>query len=190
MITITEDQKKLINYQEQNVDGRIWPTDAYPQQVDALKASIGSKIHLVEIHQTDINISVSMTSKCYELLGVIAFPRPDPEKGILPHLILLDDGRGINLGRIARVTKNTPFKPPDANILYQDALLMQRFLLRDRRLTKASIAEKSKALLGKILGKTVDESIKGKGKSIHASDAPTHSTEKMRPQKRARLSKL
>ena len=28
------------------------------------------------------------------------FPRPDPVRGLAPHLILLDDGRGVNLGRI------------------------------------------------------------------------------------------
>jgi hypothetical protein len=181
MSILPEEKKMLISLQEQNANGRIWPSEAYTQQVDALKAAIGSKIYLIEIHQTDINISVSMTDKCYELVDVMAFPRPDPEKVLLPHLILLGDGRGINLGRIARITVNTPFGPPDANILYQDASLMQRFLLQDRRLTQTSIAAKSKALLGRILGKTVDEPHKEDWDSIPAFDASTLGKEETRP---------
>jgi hypothetical protein len=101
-------------------------------------------------------MGIRLSDTAYELLDVISFPRPDPTKGIAPHLILLDDGRGINLGKIARITVNTPFNPPASDILYQDGHLMQNLLFRESRLSKASIAAKSKMLLGKILGKPVD----------------------------------
>ena len=137
--------------------GRLWPSPVYTEQVDRLRGAIGEKIYLVELKPGDINLGIRLSDTAYELLGVIDFPRPDPTQGIAPHLILLDDGRGINLGRIARITINTPFSPPACNILYQDGFLMQNLLLREQRLSEASIAAKSKALLGRILGKSTDD---------------------------------
>ena len=89
----------------------------------------------------------------YDLLDVIDFPRPEPANGIAPHMIILGDGRGINLGQIARVSVNNAFNPSDSDILYRDSFLMVEFLLHVRHLSKASIAACSKALLGDILGK-------------------------------------
>lgn len=142
--------------EKEDAQGRLWPSPAYTQQIEGLKNAIGKKVYFVELKPSDINMGIRLSDTAYELIDVIDFPRPDPAKGIAPHLILLDDGRGINLGRIARITVNTPFDPPAENILYQDRFLMQRLLLRERRLTKESIAAKSKALLGQILGKTLD----------------------------------
>lgn len=72
------------------------------------------------------------------------------------YLVELKPG-DFNLGRIARISVNTPFNPPAHNILYQDGFLMHNLLLREQTLSKESIAAKSKALLGKILGKPVNE---------------------------------
>lgn len=141
-------------------DGGLWPPAGYSSQIEALKAAVGKKIYLVELKPGPTNLGIRLADTAYELLEVISFPRPDPSKGIAPHLILLDDGRGINLGRIARITLNTPFSPQASDILYQDAFLMQNLLLRERTLSKASIANKSKILLGRILGKT-NKSVKG-----------------------------
>ncbi|MBL3591134.1 MAG: hypothetical protein JMN24_15275 [gamma proteobacterium endosymbiont of Lamellibrachia anaximandri] len=119
-------------------------------------------------------MGIRLSDTAFELLGVVDFPRPDPTKGIAPHLILLDDGRGINLGHIARISLNTPFSPSAANTLYQDRFLMQSLLLRERRLSKASIAAKSKALLGRMLGKSLDNPITENGRSISESGATTN----------------
>jgi hypothetical protein len=134
----------------------LWPSASYSSQIEALREAVGKKIYIVELKPEAVNMGIRLSDTAYELVDVISFPRPDPTKGIAPHLILLDDGRGINLGKIARITQNTPFNPPACDILYQDRHLMQNLLFRECRLSKASIAAKSKMLLGKILGKPVD----------------------------------
>ncbi len=169
-------------HEREDAPGRLWPSSAYTRQIDRLRNATGQKIYLVELKPGNINMGIRLSDTAYELLDVIEFPRPDPIKGIAPHLILLDDGRGINLGRIARITLNTPFSPTDSDILYQDRFLMESLLLRDRRLTKASIAATSKALLGRVLGKTVDESNKGNRKLLRASDLSIHSKEGSSPE--------
>lgn len=136
---------------------RIWPSANYSQQVERLRQSIGSEIYLVELKPEDIHMGIRYSDTPFELIDVLEFPRPDPARGLAPHLILLDDGRGINLGRIARITIDTPYSPPVENILYQESFLMDRLLLRERRLSEASIAERSKLLLGRFLGKRIDK---------------------------------
>ncbi|MBL3600586.1 MAG: hypothetical protein JMN25_12095 [gamma proteobacterium endosymbiont of Lamellibrachia anaximandri] len=153
---------------------RLWPSPVYTRQIEALKSAIGKKVYLVELKPGDINMGIRLSDTAFELLGVVDFPRPDPTKGIAPHLILLDDGRGINLGHIARISLDTPFSPSAANTLYQDRFLMQNLLLRKRRLSKASIAAKSKALLGRMLGKPLDNPLIENGGSICESDGTTN----------------
>jgi hypothetical protein len=85
----------------------------------------------------------------------VDFPRPDPIKGLAPHLVLLDDGRGVNLGRIARITTDRPFSPAPADILFQDRSALQALLFRERQLSKALIAQRAKQLLGEVLGVAV-----------------------------------
>ncbi|WP_260295731.1 hypothetical protein [Sedimenticola hydrogenitrophicus] len=140
---------------------RIWPSAEYNRQVERLKQAIGREIYLVELRPEAINLGIRFSDTPFELLAVLDFPRPDPAHGLTPHLILLDDGRGINLGRLARITIDTPYSPPAENILYQESFLMQRLLLRERRLSEASIAERSKLLLGRFLGKRPDKRLTG-----------------------------
>ena len=121
--------------------------------MEKLRAAVGRRIYLVEIEPTNINVGVRQTGIGYELLGVVGFPRPDPVNGLAPHLILLDDGRGINLGRIARISVRRPFNPAPAEVLYGDDALQERFLYRERALTRESIAQRSRMLLGELLGK-------------------------------------
>lgn len=140
---------------------RIWPSADYNRQVERLKQAIGREIYLVELKPEAINLGIRFSDTPFELLDVVDFPRPDPARGLAPHLILLDDGRGINLGRLARITIDTPYRPPPENILYQESLLMQRLLLRERRLSETAIAERSKLLLGRFLGKRPDRRLTG-----------------------------
>ncbi len=132
--------------------GRLWPSPEYTRQVERLRAAVGETIYLVEIADTEVQLGIRITGKPYVLLGLVDFPRPDPLKGLAPHLILLDDGRGVNLGRIARITREHPFDPAPADLLFQDREASQALLWRDRQLSDAFIAQRAKALLGEVLG--------------------------------------
>lgn len=133
--------------------GQLWPSKDYAEQVERLRSAVGARIFLVEIHPTEINVGACLSDTGYELLGIVEFPRPDPTRGLAPHLVLLDDGRGVNLGRIARISVRRPFSPVPGDILYQAPSLLRTLLFRDRTLSKAFIAERSRALLSQVLGK-------------------------------------
>ncbi|MGV6858110.1 MAG: hypothetical protein ACWA5X_03965 [bacterium] len=126
---------------------RLWPSRHYEQQVAALKQAIGQTVYLVELKAGDIHLAVELCDKPATLLDVIDFPAPSTEKGLAPHMLILDDGRGINLARVARVSTGSAFNPPPEHTLYRDEALMQATLLRDRRLSHASIAATSRAVL-------------------------------------------
>lgn len=133
--------------------GKIWPSPAYRKQLETLKSAIGKKIYFVELRQTDINMGIRITDTAYELLDVIDFRKPDPVKGLAPHMIILDDGQGINLGRIARISLNTAFSPVASDILYQDTFLVDNLLYQERQLSNDYITARSKAVLEMMLGK-------------------------------------
>lgn len=173
-----------------DTQGRLWPSPAYSQQVEKLKSAVGSKIYFVELKPSEFDMGIHLSDTAYELIAVTDFPKPDPSRGIAPHLIILDDGHGINLGHIARISVRTPFNPPADDILYQDNFLMQRLLFRERRLSKESITATSKALLARILGKPTDDSIQGGRDAIREPDAPIDSTEGKKAQQRLRFPKI
>jgi len=133
--------------------GQLWPSEDYAEQIERLRSAVGARIFLVEIHPTEINVGTCLSDTDYQLVGVVEFPKPDPARGLAPHLILLDDGRGVNLGRIARISVRRPFNPAPDDILYQVPSLLRNFLFRDRILSKAFIAERSQVLLNEVLGK-------------------------------------
>lgn len=135
--------------------GRLWPSPDYSHQVERLKAAVGETVYLAEIDATEVQLGVRITGKPYVLLGVVDFPRPDPVRGLAPHLILLDDGRGVNLGRILRLSVGHAFAPAPGEVLFQDRAASRTLLFGERRLTPALIAERSKALLGEVLGQPV-----------------------------------
>ena len=135
-----------------DAEGGLWPSADYPAQVERLRAAIGERVYLAELRETDIQLGVQVTDRAYELLGVIDFPRPDPARGLAPHLILLDDGRGVNLGRIARISRR-PFQPTADEVLYLDRVADQTLLFADRRLSHRFIAERAQAALGQVLGR-------------------------------------
>jgi hypothetical protein len=132
--------------------GRLWPSPEYSRQVAQLRAAVGKTIYLVELEATQVQLGIRLTDQPYTLLGLVDFPRPDPIKGLAPHLVLLDDGRGVNLGRIACVTTGRPFSPAPSDILFQDRVALQALLFRERQLSKALIAQRAKQLLGEVLG--------------------------------------
>jgi hypothetical protein len=134
------------------IHASLWPPEEYGRYVQNLKAAVGKQIYIVEVCSP--HLSMAITSTAFELLAVQNFPKPNPEKGILPHFILLDDGRGINLGRVARISINTPFNPPADKILYRHKALLKLLLSDERRLSKEHISAISKALLKDMLRKT------------------------------------
>ncbi|MCF7980188.1 MAG: hypothetical protein K9L82_19690, partial [Chromatiaceae bacterium] len=110
-----------------DAEGGLWPSADYQAQVERLRAAVGEQIYLAELRDTEVQLSVQLTDRAYELLGVIDFPRPDPARGLAPHLILLDDGRGVNWGRSARTSRH-PFQPDDDQLLYHDRAAGQTLL--------------------------------------------------------------
>ena len=131
----------------------IWPPEDYLAQIARLRASIGKAIYLAESRLPETPDGIRMTDTPVELVGVADFPRPDPARGILPHLVLLGDGRGVNLGRIARISVNRAFRPHPEEILYREPLLLRQALFGERRLSERSIELRSKALLAQLLGR-------------------------------------
>jgi len=129
----------------------LWPSADYHRQLERLRGAIGETIYLAELCETDVQLGVRLTDRPYQLLGLVDFPRPDPARGLAPHLILLDDGRGVNLGRIARISRR-PFQPAAEEVLYLDRAAHRDLLFADRRLSKAFIGERAHAALGQVFG--------------------------------------
>ena len=137
--------------------GALWPSADYARWVARLRAAIGQRIYLVEVRLNDIQAAVSLSDKAHELLAVVDFPKPDPKRRLFPHLIVLDDGRGVNLGHLARISLNTPFAPAETDLLYQEQALLQDYLFAPSRFNKEWIAAASKRMLGEVLGKPEEE---------------------------------
>lgn len=129
----------------------LWPSAEYHAQVEGLRAAVGETVYIAELRDTEIQLGVQVTGRAYELIGVVDFPRPDPARGLAPHLVLLDDGRGVNLGRIARISRR-PFRPAADEVLYLDREADRGLLFADRRLSQRFIAERAQAALGQVLG--------------------------------------
>ena len=138
------------------IDAGLWPSADYHRQVERLRNAVGEIIYLVELVESAIQLGVHISGAPYELLGVIDFPRPDPTRGLTPHLLLLDDGRGVNLGRIARVS-HRPFAPAPADLLYLDHTAAQNLLFAERRLSRDFLAQRTRVALGECLGYSLPE---------------------------------
>ena len=133
-------------------EGSLWPSDEYDEQIRHLRSHTGKPIYIVEIKITDINLAVTMQGRAVILLDVIAFPAPDPERRLYPHMLLLNDGRGLNLGRVARITTGRAFDPSPEDILFQEHQLLKSLLFHERRLSDESVAQVSKLQLARVLG--------------------------------------
>lgn len=135
-------------------EGQLWPSPDYDAQIQRLREAVGQEVFVVELVPTGTELAVSMPGRPVVLLDVLPFPRPDPARGLAPHLLLFDDGRGVNLGRIARVSVDRPFSPAQEQILYRDHDACDGLLFAERRLSKRYLAERSRVLLGRLLGKS------------------------------------
>ncbi len=138
-------------------EGSLWPSDEYDAQVRRLRRNIGTAIYIVEIKVTEINLAVTMQGKPVILLDVLSFPAPDPAKRLYPHMLLLNDGRGLNLGRVARITMGRPFDPSPEDILFQEHQLLKNMLFHERRLSDETVSRVSKLQLARLLGGRVKQ---------------------------------
>ncbi len=130
----------------------LWPDEHYRAQLERLRGAIGRTVYLIELHPSAMQLGISLTGTAYVLLDVLPFPRPDPTRGLAPHMLVLDDGRGVNLGRIVRVSYQ-PFTADAVEIVYQDAHAAETLVFAPRRLCQERIAECSRQALAMILGK-------------------------------------
>ncbi|MBK1673598.1 hypothetical protein CKO35_09820 [Ectothiorhodospira shaposhnikovii] len=130
---------------------QLWPPSEYHAQIERLRAAIGDAIYLVELVPSPMQLGVRVHGAPRILLDVMDFPRPDPARGLNPHFILLDDGRGINLGRIARISRR-PFDPAPKDLLYLGGRVQQQRLFGPRRLSRAFIHHQTRLALGRLLG--------------------------------------
>ncbi|APZ44213.1 hypothetical protein [Acidihalobacter ferrooxydans] len=117
----------------------LWPSREYDRQLAKLRSAIGTHIYLVEMRVDDLHVSARFPGKSHELLAIVDFPKPDPARRLYPHLVLLDDGRGINLGRILRISRQRPYAPSAGDLLYDDNTLSDALLHGERALSKARI---------------------------------------------------
>lgn len=138
-------------------EGSLWPSDEYDEQVRHLRSHTGKPIYIVEIKITDINLAVTMQGRAVILLDVIAFPAPDPERRLYPHMLLLNDGRGLNLGRVARITTGRAFDPSPQDILFQEHQLLKSLLFHERRLSDESVVQVSKLQLARVIGRQIKQ---------------------------------
>ena len=133
----------------------LWPDKKYYQKLEIIRSLIGQKIYLIEAVVTEINAGIHHTGKGFTLLSVVDYPQPDHKTGLLPHNIIIDDGRGINLGRIIQISTESAFNPSEKNIFYKNDRLLNDLSPHWQHLDKKSLAHTSKSMLANILGKPV-----------------------------------
>jgi hypothetical protein len=68
--------------------------------------------------------------------------------------LILSDGRGVNLGHIARISRKRAFNPDADHIVYQQDSLLRHLLFQERRLSPQTIRHTSRIQLARILGKS------------------------------------
>lgn len=137
----------------------LWPDSQYYAKLEKLKLLIGRKIYLIEAVVTEINAGIHHTGQAYTLLAIVDYPQPDPKTGLLPHNIILDDGRGINLGRIIQISIESAFTSVEKNIIYRNDILLDNLLPHYNPMDKKSLTQISKTLLANILGETKSVSV-------------------------------
>ncbi len=93
-------------------DASLWPSAEYDRQLDRLRDAVGQPVYSVEVTGSEIQMTVPLGNWPAVLLSVIDLLAADPVKRLYPHMVVLDDGRGLNLGWIARITTGQPFDPP------------------------------------------------------------------------------
>jgi len=135
-------------------EGGLWPSAEYDRQIARLRRHLGAEVYLVEVRFNDLSLAVHVGNQPVRLLAVSDFPAADPARRLYPHMIVLDDGRGLNLGWIARISRERPFDPAPGQILYQERRLLQQLLYHARQLSDETVALTSRRNLAAMLGQS------------------------------------
>ncbi|HPQ96751.1 MAG TPA: hypothetical protein PLN94_14300, partial [Thiolinea sp.] len=130
----------------------LWPAADYFAALQKLQAAIGKPVFVAEINLSEINAGIKISSSPLILLAIVAFPRPDPLRQLCPHLLVFDDGRGINLGHIARISLECAFAPSPAQTLYLNRPFTREQLFAPRTLSREQLGRTSRALLAEMFG--------------------------------------
>ncbi len=146
MNNLNKSQQKI------NSNGQIWPTEKYYQQLEQLYKIVNQAVYIIPLHQSQTALTFSISSKPLTLIAIVDYPLADPENHIYPHILIFDDGTGLNLGRILRVSINRAFNPDKEDIIYCDNKIQQTLMFAERQLNKESIRLASKYGLGEVLG--------------------------------------
>ena len=140
-----------ISGQKKKFKGKLWPPDSYFQQLKNLYKMLDKPVYIIPLHQNQNSLTFSITGKAIVLVAIINYPKPDPENHIYPHMLVFNDGIGINLGRILRVSINHPFNPGKEDIIYEDKKMQNSLMFRERQLNEESIRLASRAGLSELL---------------------------------------
>ncbi len=131
--------------------GKLWPPNSYFEQLNKLYKILDKPIYIIPLHQNHNSLNFSITGKSIVLVAIINYPNPDPVNHIYPHMLVFNDGTGINLGRILRVSINHPFNPDKEDIIYEDKKMQNSLMFRERQLNEESIHLASRAGLSEFL---------------------------------------
>ncbi len=137
--------------------GKLWPPDSYFEQLKKLYKMLNKPVYIIPLQQNQTSLTFSITDKARILLAIIDYPEPDPENHFFPHMLVFDDGTGINLGRILQIRANHPFNPAKEDIIYEDKKIQNSLMFKERQLSEESVRITSRIALGELLGIAYDD---------------------------------
>lgn len=143
-----------INNSEQDkikFKGKLWPPNSYFEQLKNLYTMLDKPVYIIPLHQNQNALTFSITGKAIVLVAIIDYPLPDPENHIYPHMLVFNDGTGINLGRILQVSINRPFNPGKEDIIYKDKKMQNSLMYKERQLNEEFIHLASRVGLSELL---------------------------------------
>ena len=129
----------------------LWPSAEYDRQLARLRDAVGEYVYLVEARFEAQHVSARMSGSPRVLLAIVDFPCPDPARHLYPHVLLLDDGRGVNLGRILRISRDRPYAPAPEACLFENRALALRILPHRRTLSGTLIRSVARRQLGEFV---------------------------------------
>ncbi len=131
--------------------GKLWPPDSYYKQLKNLYKMLNKPVYIIPLQQNQNSLTFSISGQAIILIAIVDYPSPDPENHFFPHMLVFNDGTGINLGRILRVTINHPFNPDKEDIIYEDKKVQNSLMFRARQLNEESIHLTSRIALSELL---------------------------------------
>ena len=131
--------------------GKLWPPNSYYKQLKNLYKMLNKPVYIIPLQQNQNSLTFSISGQAIILVAIVDYPAPDPEHHFFPHMLVFNDGTGINLGRILRVTINHPFNPGKEDIIYEDKKVQNSLMFRERQLNEEFIHLTSRIALRELL---------------------------------------